>query len=136
MKGSDTLFNLSMFILRAVLGSILIVFGARKLFGMFGGMGLEITVKMVEGLGVGHPVVAATVWAVVEFTGGICILLGILSRWAATAIFILLFIYLLKVDLAYGFIIKNMGLEFTLLMLGACTPLILLGGGNWSVWDV
>jgi putative oxidoreductase len=125
-----------MFILRAVLGSILIVFGAGKLFGMFGGMGLEGTVKMVEGLGIGSPVVVATVWAVVEFTGGICILLGILSRWAAAVVFILLFIYLLKVDLAYGFILRNKGLEFTLLKLAACTPLILLGGGNWSVWDV
>jgi len=131
----DTLFNLSMLILRVVLGTVFVIYGSQKLFGMFGGMGLEGTAKMLESLGVGKAYIVAAVWGVVELTGGLFIFLGILARWATSLIFILMFAHLIKIDLAYGMVFQKTGMEYTLMVLASCTPIMLMGGGSWSVWD-
>ena len=132
----ENMFDLAMFMLRVVLGSIFVVHGAQKLFGMFGGIGLEGTAEMVEGLAPINADLLALIWAFIEFIGGIFIVLGIMARWAVSAIMLTVLISLCKFDLVYGFFIKNSGIEHKLLILGACIPLSLLGGGRWSVWDV
>lgn len=132
----EKLFNLSMLILRTVIGIIFAAHGSQKLFGMFGGIGTEGTAKMVEALGfLTNSYLFAVIWGYIEFIGGIFIILGILSRWAASAIVVTIVIQLWKINLAYGFFIQNSGIEHNLLIIAACVPLILLGGGSWSVWD-
>ena len=132
----DNALNFSMFILRMILGVIFMAHGAQKLFGMFGGIGIDGTTKMVEGLGFPYPDVLAIVWACVEFVGGIFLILGITSRWTASAIVVLMLISTFKINMAYGFFIQNGGIEYNLLVIGSCIPLVLIGGGSWSVWDV
>jgi putative oxidoreductase len=132
----DDMLNFSMFILRIILGIIFMAHGAQKLFGMFGGIGIDGTAKMVEGLGLPYPEVLAIIWACVEFVGGIFLILGITSRWTAIAIVMLMFISTFKINITYGFFIQNGGIEYNLLVIGSCIPLILIGGGSWSVWDV
>ncbi|MFC1480348.1 DoxX family protein [Candidatus Omnitrophota bacterium] len=133
---NETLLDFSMLTLRLVIGIICVAYGAQKLFGTFDGIGLEGTAKMVEGLGLANPYLFAMIWACIEFAGGIFLLLGILARWSAAAIVLTMLIRLWKINLAYGFFIQNGGVEYNLLIIGACIPLILLGGGRWSVWDV
>ncbi len=132
----EGLINLSMFSLRIVIGAIFVAHGAQKLFGMFGGIGIEGTVKMVEGLGFPNPYLVALIWASIEFVGGIFLILGILARWSAGAIVFIMFVHIWKINIPYGFFMQNGGMEYYLLIIGACIPLILLGGGSWSVWDV
>ncbi|MFQ5953085.1 MAG: DoxX family membrane protein, partial [Candidatus Omnitrophota bacterium] len=59
----EKMINPSMFFLRLIIGTIFIAHGAQKLFGMFGGIGIEGTAKMVEGLGFPNPLVVALIWA-------------------------------------------------------------------------
>jgi len=132
----ENLLNFSMLTLRVIIGTIFVVHGAQKLFGMFDGIGIEGTARMMEGLGMSQPCLIASVWGYVEFIGGICLILGILARWSAVAIIITVFIQLWKVNFIYGFFIQNSDIEYNLLVIGACVPIILLGGGSWSVWDV
>jgi putative oxidoreductase len=132
----ENLLNLSLLTLRIVIGGIFAAYGAQKLFGMFNGIGLEGTAKMVEGLGLAHSYLLAVIWACIEFVGGIFLILGILTRWAASAIILTMFVHLWKINLVYGSFIHSGGIEYNLLIIGACVPLILLGGGSWSVWDV
>ncbi|MFC1548780.1 DoxX family protein [Candidatus Omnitrophota bacterium] len=132
----ENLLNLSMLILRVMVGVIFVAHGAQKLFGTFDGIGLDGTAKMVEGLGFSNASVIAIIWAGIEFIGGIFLILGILARWSALAIALTMLVRLWKVNLMYGFFIQNGGIEYGLLILGACMPLILMGGGSWSVWDV
>jgi len=132
----DNTLNFSMFVLRMILGIIFMAHGAQKLFGMFGGIGIDGTTKMVEGLGLPYPDILAIVWACVEFVGGIFFVLGITSRWTATAIVTLMLVSTFKINMAYGFFIQNGGIEYNLLVIGSCIPLIFIGGGSWSVWDV
>ncbi|MGB2601827.1 MAG: DoxX family protein [Candidatus Omnitrophota bacterium] len=133
---NENLFNLSMLILRIVLGAIFVAHGAQKLFGTFDGIGLEGTSKMVEGLGFGNAYSIALIWACIEFIGGIFLILGILARGSAFAIALTMLIRLWKINIMYGFFIQNGGIEYGLLIIGACIPLILMGGGSWSVWDI
>lgn len=135
MKQENSL-NLSMLILRFVLGVIFMAHGAQKLFGMFNGIGLEGTARMIEGLGINKNVhFFALLWAYTEFIGGIFVMLGILARWSAGALGIIVLTRLWKISLVYGFFVKGGGIEYDILILGACIPIILMGGGSWSVWD-
>ena len=132
----ENLLNFSMLVLRVIIGVIFVAHGAQKLFGMFDGIGIEGTARMMEGLGMPQPCLFASVGGYVEFIGGICLILGILARWSAIAVMITVFIQLWKVNLIYGFFSQNGGIEYDLLAIGACVPIILLGGGSWSVWDM
>ncbi len=132
----EKMINPSMFVLRAILGTIFIAHGAQKLFGMFGGIGIEGTAKLVEGLGMPNPAAVAVTWGCIEFVGGLFLLLGILARWSATVIAVVVLIAAFKINLPYGFFIQSGGIEYNLLIIGSSVPLILIGGGSWSVWDV
>jgi putative oxidoreductase len=125
-----------MFVLRLVLGWIFVAHGAQKLFGMFGGIGIDGTTKMMEGLGFVYPYLCAVVWSSVEFLGGAFLLFGVLSRYAASLIALCMAITIWKINMAYGFFIQDGGFEYSLLIIAACCPVVLLGGGNWSLWDV
>jgi len=132
----ETSKDLSMFVLRVILGIIFIVHGGQKLFGMFDGIGIEGTTKMMEGLGFHYPYISALVWSGIEFIGGVFLVLGVLARHAAFLIAIVQLVNIWKINLAYGFFIQNGGYEYSLLILGVCVMLICMGGGSWSVWDV
>ncbi len=132
----DNAFNLAMLMLRIIVGSIFVVHGAQKMFGMFGGIGIEGMTKMVEGLGFSNPHILALVWAGIEFIGGIFLVLGISARGAAVGIVLVTFIRIWKVNIVYGSFVQSAEIEYNLLVLSSCIPLILVGGGSWSVWDV
>ncbi len=134
--GKENMLNLSMFILRGVLGAIFILQGAQNLFGMFDGIGVEGTAKMLEGYGFANAQTLAIIWACAEFASGIFLVLGMMSRWAALAVASLTTIHLWKTNLAYGLLLQGGDMERNLLIIAACIPIILLGGGSWSVWDV
>src|ERR671911_2065592 len=71
--------NLALLILRVILGSLMLGHGAQKLFGWWGGYGLDGTSAWLEALGLrpGRP------WAVLaggsEFGGGVLSLLGLFN---------------------------------------------------------
>lgn len=132
----EKLLDLAMLLLRIVVGVVFLAHGAQKLFGMFGGIGIEGTSKIVEGMGLPIPQAYAMIWACIEFIGGIFLILGISTRWAAVAIAFTMLIRLWKLNIVYGFFIENGGIEYNILVIGACIPLILLGGGKWAVWDL
>ena len=132
----ENLLNLSLLILRIIVGSIFIVHGAQKLFGMFNGIGIDGTAKMIESLGMYSPYVLAIIWAAIEFIGGIFLILGALARWAAIAIVCAVLVLWWKTSLVYGFFVQDGSVEYNFLITGACIPIILLGGGSWSVWDI
>jgi len=127
--------DFSMFVLRMCLGAIFIAHGGQKLFGLFGGIGIEGTTKMMEGLGFSHPQVVALIWSYIEFGGGILLILGVLARYSAVMLTIVMLISTWKMNFAYGFFLQDGGIEYNLLLIAACIPLMCMGGGSWSVWD-
>ena len=128
-------FNLTMFILRLILGCMFFTSGAQKLFGMFNGLGLENTYKIVEGLGFYHSYLIGILWGTIEFAGGMFLVLGVFARYAAMSILFTVLMYTLRIFISYGYILQNNRLEYMLLIIAGTLPIIMLGGGKWSLWD-
>jgi len=117
--------------LRLALGVIFLVHGAQKLFGVFGGHGLAGTADYFAGLGLVPGMVWATVIGLVELLGGAALILGVLTRWAALGVEML--VALLWVHLPSGFMAAQGGIEFPLALLGGLVSLLLSGPQAYAV---
>jgi putative oxidoreductase len=82
---NDTLLGIALLLLRGAVGGILFAAGAGKVFGWFGGMGMEATVESFAA----HSGISAP-WAYLstytELVGGLLLALGLLTRPAAIAV--------------------------------------------------
>lgn len=114
-------------------GMMLVPHGAQKLFGAFGGPGLLDTSYGFEKMGIEPSLPLALIAGSIEFFGGFLVAIGLLTRPAALACFILLMVAVIQVHLPGGFFASRGGYEFPLLwsiiMLGA----VFRGGGPLSV---
>jgi putative oxidoreductase len=117
----DKLQPLALLILRLVLGIIMIGHGYSKVFG-----GLHHHVQMVSSLGL--PGWLAYFSAAAEFLGGILVILGLLTRFAALAITIDLVVAIVKVHWHNG-LLGNGGYQFPLALAAIAFALIFLGAG-------
>ena len=120
-------------LLRFIAGIDLVPHGAQKLFGMFGGGGMEKTVEMVAQLGFSPPAVWAYLLACTEFFGGLMIAFGFLTRLGAGAATVMLAVAFFAVHLKNGFFLMNGGYEYAMLWAVVCFAIFLRGGGPFSV---
>ncbi|MEK6718123.1 MAG: DoxX family protein [candidate division NC10 bacterium] len=115
-------------VLRVVVGIVFLAHGGQKLFVWgFGGMA-----GFLGQVGIPAPMLAAVVVTLVEFLGGLALLLGLFTRWAAIPLAINMAVAILTVHLQAGFFLPN-GYEFALTLLAANVALILLGSGEASL---
>ena len=117
---------------RAATGLFLMPHGAQKLFGAFGGYGLEATGQFFAAK-LGMPPVMALVVGVIEFFGGLALATGFLTRIAAGAITVMLAVAVLQVHLANGFFWTSGGFEYPLLWGILSLTYVVKGGGRLSV---
>lgn len=124
--------GLSALILRVPLGLILAAHGAQKLFGWFGGYGLEATGKWMTSIGFEPGYLMALMAGSAEFFGGILLILGLLTRPAA---FLTMFVMLMAmtVHLGNGLFVSNNGYEFALILVASSLSLAFLGAGKYSL---
>jgi len=115
-------------ILRVVVGIVFLVHGAQKLFVI----GVPGVAAFLGDLGVPFPTLSAIVVSGVEFLGGLAILLGLFTPWAAGLLAIDMAVALLTVHLRGGFFVPE-GFEFVLTLLAACLALVCLGSGALSL---
>jgi len=114
-------------ILRVVVGIVFLMHGWQKLFTLhFAGVA-----GFLGQLGVPAPAVMAVVVTLVEFLGGIALILGLFTRWAAWLLAIDMVMAILLVHLKKGFFLP--GIEFALTLLAASVALALAGPGSASV---
>jgi len=121
----DRLQPLGLLILRLVLGAIMIAHGWQKIAGhMHGIMG------MLPHLGI--PAWMAYLVVAAEFGGGILVVLGFLTRFAAATIFIDMMVAILKVHLKNGLTSQG-GFEFPLACAAIAFAVIFFGAGPISL---
>lgn len=114
--------------LRLVVGTIFLVHGGQKLF-IFG---LAGTADIMGKIGIPVPTLAAGIVIFTEILGGVAILSGLMTRWAATLLAIDMTVAIFAARLHGGFFTPY-GYEFELTLLGACVTLALVGAGGLSV---
>ena len=119
--------------LRMVLGAILIPHGMQKLFGAFGGMGLAANAQLFDRLGYHPGMFWGTLVGLTEFVGGILLVIGLFTRFAALAVTIFMLNAIYVTSKAGGFFWTNRGSEFSILILAVAVFFLIRGGGGWSV---
>lgn len=117
---------------RIPLGAIFIAHGAQKLFGWFGGRGLEATAQLfANNLGLEPAYPLALLASGGEFFGGILVAVGLLTRFGALAIAVVMVVAMTQVH--WGSFFLPTGIEYTLALLGMALALVAAGGGGASI---
>lgn len=119
--------------LRIPIGIILAAHGAQKLFGWFGGYGLEGTGQWMASVGLEPGYLMALLAGSAEFFGGLALIFGFLTRPAAIISAFTMFVAIFSVHISHGFFISNNGYEFALSLLAAALTLAIQGGGSASI---
>ena len=96
-------------------------------------------------MGLPAPLLMAWLLILVHALGGVMLILGLWTRWAAAANAVIMVGALVKVQLPHGFFMKAVivdaaagradvaGYEFVLVLLGATIAQIFLGSGAWAL---
>ncbi|MDO6708694.1 DoxX family protein [Photobacterium sp. 1_MG-2023] len=119
--------------LRVPAGIIFMAHGAQKLFGAFGGNGLEGTGQWMASIGLEPGMLMAFLAGSGEFFGGLLILLGFLTRPAAAVLAVTMVVAIVAVHLPNGLFMSNGGYEFGLSLLAIAVSLAVSGAGKLSV---
>ena len=126
--------SLSWTLIRVAAGLTLVPHGAQKLFGWFGGYGLNGTGQFFEeALGLAPGILFAGAAGVTEFIGGLFLALGLMSRFSAAAVVALMAYAAFAVHLGNGFFWTDGGFEYPLLWGVVALAIAIRGGGKVSV---
>jgi putative oxidoreductase len=120
-------------VLRVPVGIVLAAHGAQKLFGWFGGYGLEGTGQWMASIGLAPGYLMALMAGSAEFFGGLALIFGLLTRPAALVNAFAMFVAIFSVHISHGLFISNNGYEFALALFAATFALAIQGGGKFAI---
>ncbi|MGZ0067016.1 DoxX family protein [Microbacterium arborescens] len=124
----STAASVGLLILRVALGGIFIAHGAQKIFED----SLSATADAFAGMGVPLAPVLGPAVAVLELTGGILLVLGLLTRPIALLLAVTMVVALVLVHLPAGFWAADGGYEYVAVLAAGGVALALTGAGRLS----
>lgn len=119
--------DLGLLIIRLMPGLAFAFHGAQKLFGMFGGHGLDATAGWMESVGIPFPASSAVLAGSAEFFGGLSLITGLGARWMCLP---LAFTMLVATTTLSGFDVRASGMEYALTLGMVSAGLFLTGPGS------
>jgi putative oxidoreductase len=131
MNGSR---DVALLVLRLALGTIMFAHGAQKMLGWYGGPGPEGFVGFMGQMGI--PAALAWLAILVEFVGGIAVILGVLARLAALGFAVNMLVAMAMVHWKNGFFMggeRGSGIEFTFMLFAAALAIAIAGPGRYAV---
>jgi len=122
-------------VLRGVLGLVFFAHGAQKLFGWFGGGGIDGTAAFFDSIGIPAPDFFAVFVGLTEFVGGLLLIAGLLTVAVSVALIFNMIVAIATFNFAHGFFVEspNGGWEFNFVLIGLLGALTLIGAGARSV---
>ena len=119
--------------LRVPVGIILAAHGAQKLFGWYGGYGLEGSGQWMASIGLEPGYLMALLAGSAEFFGGLVLVLGLLTRPAAAVSAFTMLVAIFSVHFEHGLFLTNNGYEYALALFAATVALTIQGAGSYAV---
>lgn len=137
---TETLSPLGEPLVRLTAGLFLMPHGAQKLFGWFGGYGIEATGQFFA-TKLGLPAGLALLAGLIEFFGGLALAAGLLTRLSAALAAGLMLVAAIQVHLGNGFFWTSGGYEYPLMWELIALSFVLRGGGRYSLdaaigWEI
>ncbi|HEX6098858.1 MAG TPA: DoxX family protein [Thermoanaerobaculia bacterium] len=129
--------SVSLLVLRVALGIVILPHGLQKVFGWFGGWGLDGTLGWFASIGI--PAFLGILAIAADFAGALALIAGLGTRIAAFGIGVNMIVAALFVHRANGFFMnwagnqKGEGFEFHILAAAMSLALVLGGAGRWSL---
>ncbi len=114
--------DVALLLLRLALGAVFVAHGWQKLGNMDG------TISFFASIG--FPAFLAYLVALVEFLGGIAVLLGVYLTYAGTLLAIVMLVAIVVVKSSKGFV---GGFEFDVVLLALALAIPALGAGKYAV---
>ena len=130
--------NFSYWVPRVILGCVFLPHGAQKLFGWFGGFGFTNTMTYFTQT-TGLPWIIAFLIVMGESLGSLGLILGFFTRLSALGLICIMVGAIITVHIPNGFFMNwfgkqaGEGFEYHLLVIGMSIPLLISGGGKYSV---
>lgn len=124
-------------ILRVTLGGVIFAHGLQKVFGWFGGYGIDGTMSFFASIGIPAPLGALVILS--DFVGALMLVVGLATRFSAAAAGLVMAGAALLVHLPNGFFMNwggaphGEGYEFHLLAMAMAVSLVIGGGGRSSL---
>lgn len=125
--------DLGLLVLRVAVGVVFSLHGMQKLFGWFGGGGLEGTSKWFASLGFGDGRTAALMAGGSELVGGLGLALGLLTPLAAAAMVGTMTTAAFVNNADHGFWSANKGWELNYYLVVVAVAVAVTGPGRWSL---
>ena len=119
-------------LVRVGLAGPMVYHGSQKLFGWFGGYGIEGTAGWMASQGIPFPVLSTTLAGGAEFFGGLALLLGVLARPAAAALAFTMLVAAWTLR-AGGYNAVSGGLEYPLTLALVFAGVAFTGAGRWTL---
>ena len=130
--------NFSYWVPRVMLGCVMFPHGAQKLLGWFGGFGFTNSMAYFTQTA-GLPWVVAFLIIMGESFGSLGLILGFFTRLSAFGLICIMLGAIITVHIPNGFFMNwfgkqaGEGFEYHLLVIGISIPLLISGGGKYSV---
>jgi putative oxidoreductase len=120
-------------LLRTVVGGLFVGHGTQKLFGWFGGSGLDTTAQGFEHLGLRPGKPNAIAAGAAEAGGGALLALGLETPFAASVLTATMLTAIYRVHAKNGPWVTNGGYEYNLVLIAAALALAEVGPGPLSL---
>jgi putative oxidoreductase len=128
--------NLALLVLHLVVGLLFFAHGTQKLFGWFGGYGIDGTAGFFEQLGLRPGRLHAWAAALAETVGGILLALGLFTPIGAALVIAVMTTAVITVHWEKGPFNTEGGYEYNLTIVAAVLALSGVGPGEWSLDNV
>lgn len=120
--------DVALLILRLIIGAIFVAHGGQKLFTY----GIDGVAAGFGQMGIPFPSLMAPFISLLEFAGGIALVVGVLTRLAALGLAFNMLGAIVFAHLQAGFFLPN-GIEFALALFGSAALLTMTGSGTYSL---